>query len=177
MRRERRNHAIARKCPRAGIDTEALPSSTNGPRTRAGRLAGWRRHATGCDGRGAATQEKEAQSGRTRAPSLALFLYASRPSLKTSKSSQVRIRVVLSVRSEDTLRGPEPSATLAGAPPAMRARARSTSPSHSHFIDCGGAGPPDSPVTVLSGWSRCASPRSFVLTFTPHQRSQRTAVT
>jgi len=97
------------------------------------------------------------------------------------KSSQVRIRVVLSVTSEDTLRGPEPSATLAGAPPAMRARrrarARSTSPSHSHFIDCGGAGPPDSPVTVLSGWSRCASPRSFVLTFTSHQRSQRTAVT
>ena len=97
------------------------------------------------------------------------------------KSSQVRIRVVLSVTSEDTLRGPEPSATLAGAPPAMRARrrarARSTSPSHSHFFDCGGAGPPDSPVTVLSGWSRCASPRSFVLTFTPHQRSQRTAVT
>jgi hypothetical protein len=88
MRRERRNHAIARKCPRAGIDTEALPSSTNGPRTRAGRLAGWRRHATGCDGRGAATQEKEAQSGRTRAPILVLFLDASR--LSQVKSSQVK---------------------------------------------------------------------------------------
>lgn len=111
-----------------------------------------------------APPHRSAQSGRTRAPILvalplrfAPFPRVQASQVNSSKSSQVRIRVVLSVTSEDTLRGPEPSATLAGAPPAMRAR--STSPSHSHFIDCGGAGPPDSPVTVLSGWSRCASPR------------------
>ena len=72
MQRERRNYAIARKCPRAGIDKEALPSSTNGPRTRAGRLAGWRRHATGCDGRGAATGEGSAVGPNARAHTGAL---------------------------------------------------------------------------------------------------------
>ena len=83
MRRERRNHAIASARARGRASTrQRFLAAPVGRGLGRGRLAGWRRHATGCDGRGAASGEVRAVG--PRAPILVSVgrLLASRPSGK-----------------------------------------------------------------------------------------------
>ena len=66
MRRERRNHAIASARARGRASTrQRFLAAPVGRGLGRGRLAGWRRHATGCDGRAAASGEVRAV-GRAR---------------------------------------------------------------------------------------------------------------
>ena len=80
MRRERRNHAIASARARGRASTrQRFLAAPVGRGLGRGRLAGWRRHATGCDGRAAASGEVRAVG--PRAPRLVSVgrLLASRP--------------------------------------------------------------------------------------------------
>lgn len=106
MRRERRNHAIAsaRARGRASTRQRFLPAPVGRGLGR-GRLAGWRRHATGCDGRGAASGEVHAVG--PRAPILVSVgrLLASRPSGKKLALSRRPERAPCAENAAETFRG------------------------------------------------------------------------
>ena len=106
MRRERRNHAIASARARGRASTrQRFLAAPVGRGLGRGRLAGWRRHATGCDGRGAASGEVRAVG--PRAPILVSVgrLLASRPSGKKLALSRRPERAPSAENAAETFRG------------------------------------------------------------------------
>ena len=138
MRRERRNHAIASARARGRASTrQRFLAAPVGRGLGRGRLAGWRRHATGCDGRAAASGEVRAVG--PRAPILVSVgrLLASRPSGKKLALSRRPERAPCAENAAETFRGssapgrelrtiPDLSHSFATA----RADARHSLPSH-----------------------------------------------